>query len=60
MRQHGSSQFIDAFMLSDMSTLNEARQAAMKLLISRSPEDKKVVKNALERYSGELKSIAIN
>ena len=59
-RQHGSSQFIDSLMLSDMETLNEARNAAVTLLKSNTSEDRSFVERVLERYSGMLENIAVN
>lgn len=59
-RQHGSSQFIDSLMLSDMETLNEARNAAVTLLKSNTSEDRNFVERVLERYSGMLENIAVN
>ena len=59
-RQHGSSQLIDAFMLSDMETLNEARDTAIELLKSSDPEDAVLVKDTLRRYSSLLENITIN
>lgn len=59
-RQHGSSQLIDAFMLSDMETIAEARETALELLKSRDARDKKIVNDTLKRYSGMLSNIAIN
>ena len=59
-RQHGSSQLIDAFMLSDMETIAEARETALELLKSRDARDKKIVNYTLKRYSGMLSNIAIN
>ena len=59
-RQHGSSLLIDAFMLSDMETIAEARETALELLKSRDARDKKIVNDTLKRYSGMLSNIAIN
>lgn len=59
-RQHGDSQLIDALALSDMKTLTEARDAAVRLLNSTSPEDKDFVRSVLERHSSQLHDIAIN
>ncbi|MBO4562989.1 MAG: ATP-dependent DNA helicase RecG [Clostridia bacterium] len=59
-RQHGESQFIDALALSDMDTLNEARNAAVELLKSDLPEEKAFVREVLNRYSHQLENIAIN
>ncbi|MBQ1520586.1 MAG: ATP-dependent DNA helicase RecG [Clostridia bacterium] len=59
-RQHGSSGLIDSFVLTDMETLNEARLAAVKLLKSELPEDKKLVSETVKRYSAKLQNIAIN
>ncbi len=59
-RQHGSSKFINAFLLSDMNTLNEARDAAFKLIKSKDTEDKKLVSEIIKRYSPKLNEVAIN
>lgn len=60
MRQHGSSSLLGALALSDVETLTEARAAAVKLLMSDSPDDKKLVSDVIVRYSDDLKNIAIN
>ena len=59
-RQHGSSGLIDSFVLTDMETLSEARDAAVGLLKSERPEDRKLVEETVERYSPKLQNIAIN
>ncbi len=59
-RQHGSSQFIDAFVLGDMQTLTEARDTAIKLINSDIPENRRFVSETLKRCSGMLEDIAIN
>lgn len=60
MRQHGSSSMLDALALSDVDTLTEARSAAVSLMESNSPEDKKLVAEIIEKYADKLRDIAIN
>ncbi|MCR5809205.1 MAG: ATP-dependent DNA helicase RecG [Clostridiales bacterium] len=60
MRQHGSSQLLNALAISDMDTLNEARNEALKLLSSGRSEEMAFVKNVLAKYSKQLEDIAIN
>ena len=59
-RQHGNSSLIDALALSDIETLTEAREAAIKLLNGNSAEEKALVRNVIEKHSAELHDIAIN
>ena len=59
-RQHGSSQFLDALSLSEMSTREDARAAAIELLKSREPEERAFIKEVIKRYSPHLENIAIN
>ena len=59
-RQHGSSQLIDALALSDMDTLNEARDAAIKLIESDDPTEKAFVREVVKKHSSQLEDIAIN
>lgn len=59
-RQHGSSGLIDAIALSDMATLSEARDAAIKLISSNDPEETAFVSEVIKTHAKQLEDIAIN
>ena len=60
LRQHGEPGIFGGLAFSDMETLTEARDAALKLMTSGSPSDRAFIKRVIEGYSKQLEDIAIN
>lgn len=59
-RQHGLSEFAAARLSTDMDTLYQARNEAIRLIAEGGSDLRTVTETALSRYDGILKEIAIN
>ncbi|MBQ1893337.1 MAG: ATP-dependent DNA helicase RecG, partial [Clostridia bacterium] len=60
LRQHGEPGIFGGLAFSDMETLTEARDAAIKLIRSGNEEDRAFIRETIKRYSTQLEDIAIN
>ncbi len=60
LRQHGEPGIFGGLAFSDMETLTEARDAAIKLIRSGNKEDRAFIRETIKRYSTQLEDIAIN